>query len=130
MIDPADLHRAVEVLRGMAYEHRLHILMVLRAGEATPATIGTQVPAHSTAIAHHLRHLADAGLIRRRRQGRNVFYALTSGQVGDVIDGVLGLRSAAGSAPAGSAPAGSAPAGSAPLGSSPVGRRGVSRQAE
>jgi DNA-binding transcriptional ArsR family regulator len=88
MIDPDDLHRAVEVLRGMAYEHRLHILVVLRDGEATPATIGTRVPAHPTAIAHHLRHLANAGLIRRRRQGRNVLYGLASDRVGDLIDGV------------------------------------------
>ncbi|MEU8238878.1 metalloregulator ArsR/SmtB family transcription factor [Actinoplanes missouriensis] len=91
MIEAADLHRAVTVLRGMAYEHRLHILVVLRAGEATPAMIGAVVPAHPTALAHHLRHLADAGLVRRSRRGRHVYYALTTPAVGDVIDGVLGL---------------------------------------
>jgi hypothetical protein len=34
VIDPADLGRALEVLRGVAYQHRLHILPVLRAGAA------------------------------------------------------------------------------------------------
>ncbi|MEU4689620.1 metalloregulator ArsR/SmtB family transcription factor [Actinoplanes sp. NPDC023714] len=95
MIEPGELRRAVEVLRGMAYEHRLHILVVLKAGEATPARIGEVVPAHPTAIAHHLRHLANAGLIRRRRQGRHVFYALSGDAVADLVDGVLNsLRTA------------------------------------
>ncbi|MBB2948305.1 DNA-binding transcriptional ArsR family regulator [Actinoplanes lutulentus] len=89
MIDPADLHRAVEVLRGMAYEHRLHILVVLRDGEATPATIGEVVPAHPTALAHHLRHLTAAGLISRRRAGRRVLYALAEGAVGTLIRDVM-----------------------------------------
>ncbi|BBH69298.1 hypothetical protein ACTI_59830 [Actinoplanes sp. OR16] len=89
MIDPAELRRVVEMLRGMAYEHRLHILVVLEAGEATPARIGEAVPAHPTAIAHHLRHLAHAGLIRRRRQGRHVLYSLAGDEVVTVLDAVL-----------------------------------------
>lgn len=88
-IDPADLDRAVEVLRGMAYQHRLHILMVLRAGEATPTRLGEVVPAHPTAISHHLRHLADAGLIQRRRQGRRVYYSLRGESTGRLIDDLL-----------------------------------------
>ena len=88
-IDPADLDRAVEVLRGMAYQHRLHILVVLRAGEATPAALGAVVPAHPTAISHHLRHLADAGLIRRTRRGRHVYYALHGESTGRLIDEVI-----------------------------------------
>ena len=83
------LERAVQALRGMAYEHRLHILVVLRAGEATPSTLGAVVPAHATAIAHHLRHLVDAGLVRRRRRGRQVFYAVPDEATGRLIDEVL-----------------------------------------
>lgn len=83
------LERAVEVLRGMAYEHRLHILVVLRSGERTPAELSTIVPADPTAIAHHLRFLLDARLVRRTRRGRNVYYALrgeaTSRLIGEVV---------------------------------------------
>lgn len=88
-IEQADLDRAVEVLRGMAYQHRLHILLVLRAGEATPADLNGIVPAHPTAIAHHLRHLTDAGLILRRRQGQRVYYSLPNESTGRLIDGIL-----------------------------------------
>lgn len=70
------LRRAVAVLRAMAYEHRLHILVVLREGDLTPAALVERIPAESTTVAHHLRFLLDAGLIRRRRQGRNVVYSL------------------------------------------------------
>ncbi|GIF38961.1 ArsR/SmtB family transcription factor [Actinoplanes xinjiangensis] len=89
VIQPTDLDRAVLVLRGMAYQHRLHILLVLRAGEATPAGLSEIVPAHPTAISHHLRHLTDAGLIQRRRRGQRVYYSLPSESTGRLIDGIL-----------------------------------------
>lgn len=71
------LERAVAVLRGMAYEHRLHILILLQdRGELTPAALTEVIRADPTAVAHHLRFLLDARLIRRQRRGRNVFYSL------------------------------------------------------
>ncbi|BEL06630.1 hypothetical protein Q0Z83_048210 [Actinoplanes sichuanensis] len=91
VIHPSDLDRAVLVLRGMAYQHRLHILLVLRGGEATPADLNGIVPAHPTAIAHHLRHLTDAGLVLRRRRGQRVYYSLPDESTGRLIDGVLGF---------------------------------------
>ena len=88
-VSPAVLGKAVEALRGMAYEHRLHILVRLRAGEATPTELAEAVSAHSTAVSHHLRHLIHAGLVRRRRQGRQVFYSLPSEATGRLVDDVL-----------------------------------------
>ena len=88
-IDPALLGRAVETLRGMAYEHRLHILVLLRTGEATPAMLAASVPAHFTAVSHHLRYLVDAGLVRRRRRGRNVYYEIADHATGRLVDEVL-----------------------------------------
>jgi DNA-binding transcriptional ArsR family regulator len=88
-ISQATLAKAVEALRGMAYEHRLHILILLRAGAATPTELAESVPAHSTAVSHHLRHLIHAGLVRRRRQGRQVFYFLPDDATGQLIDDIL-----------------------------------------
>jgi DNA-binding transcriptional ArsR family regulator len=89
LIEQAHLERAVEVLRGMAYQHRLHILVVLRGGEATPAELSRVIPAHPTAISHHLRNLADAGLIRRQRRGRDVWYSLRGEDTGKLIDDIM-----------------------------------------
>jgi DNA-binding transcriptional ArsR family regulator len=88
---PADraVTRAVDALRGMAYEHRLRILIQLRDGEATPSDLAGAVPAHATAVAHHLRHLVDAGLVRRKRRGRRVFYSLPDESARRLIDEVL-----------------------------------------
>ncbi|MGQ5261929.1 metalloregulator ArsR/SmtB family transcription factor [Micromonospora sp. ZYX-F-536] len=85
----ATLDRAIVVLRGMAYEHRLHILVLLQGGEQTPAWLAQALSADSTAIAHHLRFLKDARLIRRKRRGRQVTYMLqgeaTRRLIGDVL---------------------------------------------
>ena len=83
------LERAVVVLRGMAYEHRLHILMLLRAGEQTPGDLAEAISADATAVAHHLRFLKDARLIRRQRRGRRVFYTLHSEALRQLIADVL-----------------------------------------
>ena len=40
---------------------------------------------------HHLRHLADAGLIQRRRRGRRVYYSLPGESTGKLIDDLLGF---------------------------------------
>ncbi|WP_430781706.1 ArsR/SmtB family transcription factor [Actinoplanes sp. G11-F43] len=92
-IEPDHLDRAVEALRGMAYQHRLHILVLLRAGEATPAQLCEVVDAHPTAVAHHLRNLGHAGLISRARRGRNVYYALRDDATGRLVDEVLAFVS-------------------------------------
>ncbi|MEV4343654.1 metalloregulator ArsR/SmtB family transcription factor [Actinoplanes sp. NPDC049596] len=91
MTHPDDdvLERAVTVLRGMAYEHRLRILIMLRAGERSPAEIAAAVPADPTAVAHHLRFLLDARLIRRRRRGRQVFYTLTGETTAHLVTEVM-----------------------------------------
>ncbi|MDT5042363.1 MAG: hypothetical protein QOE51_3348 [Actinoplanes sp.] len=72
------LSRVIAALRGMAYEHRFRILVVLMVDhESSPADLAKALPLDSTVVAHHLRHLLDAKLIHRRRRGRRVFYALS-----------------------------------------------------
>ncbi|MET8355287.1 metalloregulator ArsR/SmtB family transcription factor [Micromonospora sp. NPDC005206] len=73
----------------MAYERRLHILVLLQSGEHTPASLAEAMSTDSTAIAHHLRFLKDARLIRRQRRGRHVVYMLhgeaTRRLIGEVL---------------------------------------------
>jgi DNA-binding transcriptional ArsR family regulator len=89
MTEPPALERAVIVLRGMAYEHRLHILVLLRSGEQTPAELAEAIAADPTAIAHHLRFLKDAQLVKRQRRGRQVFYSLPDEATRRLIGEVL-----------------------------------------
>jgi DNA-binding transcriptional ArsR family regulator len=85
----SQLERAVIALRGMAYAHRLSILLLLQEGEQTPAALAEAIPAEPTAIAHHLRFLRDARLIYRRRRGRQVYYALRSEAIRRLVGEVL-----------------------------------------
>jgi|SRR4051794_276235 DNA-binding transcriptional ArsR family regulator len=87
MTDP--LSDAVEVLLGMAYEHRLRILVVLMEGDATPTMLAASLALDATLIAHHLRHLLVAHLVRRRRAGRQVYYGIDGDRNRRLISEVL-----------------------------------------
>ncbi|GIF17090.1 ArsR/SmtB family transcription factor [Actinoplanes teichomyceticus] len=87
--DEAVLRRAVQVLRAMAYEHRLHILVELRRAGATPSALADALAVHPTVVSHHLRDLTHAGLVRRRRDGRHVYYHVAGEFVGVLVDEVL-----------------------------------------
>jgi DNA-binding transcriptional ArsR family regulator len=85
-----DLERVVAALRGMAYEHRFRILVVLMlAIESSPADLAEALPLDGTIVAHHLRHLLDAKLIRRQRRGRRVFYTLSDDATRRLVGEVL-----------------------------------------
>jgi DNA-binding transcriptional ArsR family regulator len=83
------LERAVIALRGMAYEHRLNILLMLQDGEQSLTALAEGIPAEQTAIAHHLRYLRDARLIHRRRHGRQVYYTLRNEAIRRLVGEVL-----------------------------------------
>ncbi|WP_250031200.1 ArsR/SmtB family transcription factor [Paractinoplanes maris] len=89
VISAAALAKAADALRGMAYEHRLQILVILRAGETTPSMLAAAIPAHPTAVSHHLRHLLDSRLVQRRRQGRRTLYSLRDEATARLVDEVL-----------------------------------------
>jgi DNA-binding transcriptional ArsR family regulator len=77
------------VLLGMAYEHRLRILVVLMEGDATPTMLAASLALDATLIAHHLRHLLVAHLVRRRRAGRQVYYGIDGDRNRRLISEVL-----------------------------------------
>ena len=85
----ATLERAAETLRAMAYDHRLHLLLLLQDGEQTPGALAAAADLEPTLVAHHLRNLRDARLIRRRRQGRNVFYSLAGAATSQLVQDVI-----------------------------------------
>jgi DNA-binding transcriptional ArsR family regulator len=83
------VQRAVAVMRAMAHRHRMRVLVLLRSGELTFTAITEAVHGEPSAVGHHLRYLLDAGLVRRRRRGRNVFYALSGDAAKRLLDVVL-----------------------------------------
>lgn len=69
---------AIDRLSALAHETRLAIFRhLVKAGPAgLPAgTIGERLALAPATLSFHLNHLAQAGLVERRRDGRRIFYS-------------------------------------------------------
>ncbi|MGN0822807.1 MAG: ArsR/SmtB family transcription factor [Candidatus Gallimonas sp.] len=65
---------------------RLKILLALRQGEMCVYHIVEAVGGTQSAVSHQLRILRDNRMIRARRDGQNVVYALADGHVRELLD--------------------------------------------
>lgn len=71
-----DNHTASSALGALGHEARLHIFRLLvQAGHdgLVVGTIGQHVGLPASTLAHHLKSLAEAGLIVQEKRGREVF---------------------------------------------------------
>jgi rhodanese-related sulfurtransferase len=76
-----------EVAKALANGRRAEIVDVLAQGERSVDEVAEELGQSVANTSHHLRALARAGLVRTRRDGTRIFYALAS-------DKVVGLWSA------------------------------------
>lgn len=74
------------VFRAIADPTRRRILARLRGGPAGTGRIARAFPVSRPAISRHLRLLAEAGLVRRRRLGRRCLYTLNAAPLKAVED--------------------------------------------
>jgi ArsR family transcriptional regulator len=65
------------VFQALADENRLRIVEVLQAGERCVCDLQSSLDLGQSLLSHHLRVLREAGLVRSRREGRWVHYALS-----------------------------------------------------
>jgi DNA-binding transcriptional ArsR family regulator len=75
------LARAAEVLRHLADPTRLHLLLLLAQGPQDVNSLTAAVEASRSSVSQHLGRLRLAGLVRGRRDGRHVYYSLTSDHI-------------------------------------------------
>ena len=64
--------------------HRAEIVDVLAQGERSVERLADEIGQSVANTSHHLRVLADAGLVRTRRSGNHVYYRLASDRVGEL----------------------------------------------
>ena len=67
-----------EVSKALASGRRAEIVDVLAQGERSVEDIAAEIEQSVANTSHHLRILARAGLVRTRREGTRVYYALAS----------------------------------------------------
>jgi DNA-binding transcriptional ArsR family regulator len=91
-VDPAALAEAAEqasdFLKSLANPVRLRILCLLAQGESSVGDIAEKLAARQSLISQHLALLRKDGLVRPRRDGQTIHYALADERAEKLI-GVL-----------------------------------------
>ena len=76
-----------KLFRGLGDSTRLSILESLREGEKTTSQIVSETSGQSQSnISNHLSCLLDCGLVKNRRQGKNIFYRLGDKKVSKLLE--------------------------------------------
>src|SRR4051794_34690700 len=79
--------RIDETFKALADPTRRAILRLLRGGELTAGELGEKLsnPISKPSLSHHFAVLKAADLIRARREGQQIYYALNTTVVQDVM---------------------------------------------
>ena len=81
--------RQARVFRALAHPARLAILAELRAGEACVCHLEAHLGYRQAYLSQQLAALREAGLVRDRRDGWNVYYRVAEPAVFDLLDTAL-----------------------------------------
>lgn len=82
--------RVAALMGALASPTRIRVLFaLLESGELPAGELAKAVRMSSSATSHQLRVLRDLGLVRRRREGRRVFYELADDHLGVLLKEAL-----------------------------------------
>lgn len=84
--DEDTLYDLAELFRVFGDSTRIRILYALSASELCVCDIAALLGMTQSAISHQLRSLKNARLVKSRREGKTVFYALADSHVHTIID--------------------------------------------
>ena len=77
-----------EVAKGLAHEHRMHLLEQLAQGERSVETLAVRAGLGLANASQHLQQLRRAALVAARRDGKRVLYRPADDAVVDPPRGV------------------------------------------
>jgi DNA-binding transcriptional ArsR family regulator len=75
-----------KLFRGLGDSTRLSILESLREGEKATSQIVKETGHSQSNVSNHLACLLDCGLVKNRRQGKNIFYSLGNKKVSKLLE--------------------------------------------
>ena len=75
-IDPRDVDALTEIFRVLGDPTRVRILDALSREELCVGDLAAQLGASESAVSHQLRLLRNTRVVRARRDGRMIYYAL------------------------------------------------------
>lgn len=80
------IKRAAGFFKVVGDETRVKILCTISSDEMCVNDIATSVEMTKSAVSHQLKLLKDEGLVKSRREGKNMFYSLDDQHVVDILD--------------------------------------------
>ena len=83
-LDAQQLERVANQFRAFAEPTRLAILQELKSGELAVSEIVDRLTTSQANVSKQLRHLHDAGIVGRRKQGTQVLYQIADPMVFDL----------------------------------------------
>lgn len=83
--DPLQPQRCAELLSALAAPERLKIVRFLADGPHNVTEIADMLRIPAVNVSHHLNVLKQSGLIRGKKSGRFVHYALRPGMLEDAV---------------------------------------------
>lgn len=83
------LERALMMMKAVADETRLRILVSLGATELCVCDLAALTAVSESAVSHQLRYLRDASLVTSDKRGRVVYYRLSDDHVRQLVENLL-----------------------------------------
>ena len=83
------VERAVRLFRALGDEARLRTLGLLIEREACVTELAAASDERVSTVSHRLRLLRTEGLVKRRREGRHIYYALADHHVIELVQNAL-----------------------------------------
>ena len=80
------IKRAATFFKVVGDETRMKILCTIAEDEVCVNDIAEKVQMTKSAVSHQLRLLKTEGLVKSRREGKNIFYSLDDQHVVDMIE--------------------------------------------
>ncbi len=84
-MDDQEVKNVADVFRIFGDPTRVRILGLLMEGEFSVTDITQRLDMTQSAVSHQLRILRDARLVRSRRDGKQIFYALDDDHVRTIL---------------------------------------------
>jgi DNA-binding transcriptional ArsR family regulator len=78
-------HKASDLLGAMANTSRLMVLCQLADGEKSVSELQPMIGLSQSALSQHLALLRRRRLVRTRRNGQSIYYALASGEAASIL---------------------------------------------
>lgn len=83
---PELIVKAASFFKVVGNETRMKILCTIAHDEVCVDDIAGNVGMTKSAVSHQLKTLKDEGLVKARRDGKNIYYSLDDQHVVDIID--------------------------------------------